>query len=424
MKRPYVPYLIFSLLLLIIYYLRPLNFVDLLLPVFGIGIWLIVIFILRNRPNELTKALMLLIPSMIITSVLIDKNAPQYFMNIEKLLIIVSVLILLIPIISSINLGFKDAVYLNKLNKGSFWIVLSMIVSISLTLLYYSLPIIIGLINHSFIKEVLNKLFYYLEIIYEYRSAIVAVILGLVSIVSISASLIKELKVKPFIFPNSKLHTGASPFEIIINSIENFFKIIGGGILTAGDLVRQILVIIFEQVFSLIKDTIIRTLLIVLRLVRTSILIVLSLLIYRLVYNIVLFTAELWISEDFWTTTVYEWIFFLIYCIFLPIMLWLMTMLSYRKWKEFSSSPFSINTAFSSLFGSKNEVLVSYRSLTISIIMNLFFFSLSFLAAWLVINPVHYLFKLENPSPIGFLFTFSISTILIFGFIKLISAND
>jgi len=423
MRRPYIPYLLISLSLLIIYYLRPINFEDLLLPVFGIGVWLIIIFILRNRPNELTKALMILIPTMIITS-FIDKNAPIYLVDFEKALIIISIVVISIPVVSSINLGFQDAMYLNKLNKGSFWIVLSMFISLGLTILYYTLPIIIELAEIELIKNVLNEIYYYLEIIYKYRSAIVAVILGLVTIVSISASLIKELKVKPFTFPNSKKSTGTSPIDIILTSMENVFKIIGGGIMTAGNLVRQILVIIFEQVFALIRDTIIRTFLILLRLIRTTILVILSVFIYRIIHNIVLFSGELWSSGNLWTSSINGWISFTLNCALLPIVLWLLTMLSYRKWKEFNSSPFSINRTLSSFFGSKTEVLVAYRSLTISIIMNLFFFSLSFLATWLVINPVHYLFYLNYPEPLGFLFILSVSTILIFGIIKLLSTND
>lgn len=419
LTRPYIPYLFISGILLVIYYLRPYSFKDLISPVFWIVSWFVLTIILRKRPNELSKALMLIIPTMLIWAIT-RENPPHYFIGIDRILFIASIILISIPIVGSISLGFQDAVHMSKLNKGSYWIVLSVFISLGLTLLYYSFPTIIDLIPFPDIRDVLDNVYYYLEIIYKYRSALVAIVLGLVTVISISVSLIKELKVKSFNIPNTQSQSNASPFSVIVKSIENLSIIFLGAIRTAGDLVRQILVIIFEEVFALIRDTFMRTVLIILRLVRTTIIIILSIFLYNSIDNIVDLIQMLWNSESFWTTSFTGWFFFLINCIVFFVIIWLMSMITYRKWKEFNGQSFSLSRAFASFFGSKREVLIAYRSITISTIMHLFFFTLAFLATWLIINPVHYLFNLKYPEPLGFLFAFSIGLIILFGIIKLI----
>lgn len=419
LTRPYIPYLLIAGILLVIYYLRPYSFKDLISLVFWIVSWFIFTIILRKRPNELRISLMLIIPTMVIWAVT-RENPPYYFIRIDRILFVASIILISIPIVGSISLGFQDAVHMNKLNKGSYWIVLSVFISLGLTLLYYSFPTIIDLIPFPDIKNVLNNVYYYLEIIYKYRSALVTIVLGLVTVISISVSLIKELKVKSFNIPNTQSQSNSSPFNVIVKSIENLSIIILGAFRTAGDLVRQILVIIFEEVFALIRDTFIRTVLIILRLVRTSIIISLAIFLYNSVDNIADFIQLLWNSESFWTTSFTGWLSFLIDCTVFFIIIWLMSMITYRKWKEFNSQSFSLSRSFLSFFGSKREVLIAYRSITISTIMYLFFFTLAVLATWLIINPVYYLFNLKYSDPFGFLFAFSVGSIILFGIIKLV----
>jgi len=170
----------------------------------------------------------------------------------------------------------------------------------------------------------------------------------------------------------------------------------------------------------LIKDTFLRTVLILLRLIRVTFIVVFSILLLGSIVSIVDFVNMLWNSGDFWTTTISDWLAFLLSCFIFCIIIWVLLMLTYKKWREFNEQALSFRRAFFSLFGSKRDVLVAYRSITISIFMYIFFFSLTFLGAWLIINPVQYLFGLNLPNPIGFLFTFSVSLIVILGTIKLI----
>jgi hypothetical protein len=419
LSKLYIPYLTILGVLLVFYYLRPTSFVNLLTPLFWIFSWFLIGSILRNRASELLKALMIIIPTMIIWAIT-NRSLPSYLEGIKEILFVISTIFLFIPILSSIGLGFKDAVHYNGINKGSYWIVISIFLSIGITLLYFVFPSIVSICQIEALTLVFQNTYDYLELIYKYRSAFVAIVLGLVAAISISISLARELKVKSFNIPNSINEDSLSPFLIIIKSIENLAKIFAEAIKTAGDLARQILVIIFEEIFVLIKDTILRTILILLRLIRVTFIVVSSILLLGVIVSIVDFVDVLWNSGDFWTTSISGWLEFLLSCFIFSVIIWVILMLTYKKWREFNGQSISFRRAFFSLFGSKRDVLVAYRSITISIFMYMFFFSLTFLGAWLIINPVHYLFGLEFPNPIGFLFTFSVGLIVIFGTIKLI----
>ena len=417
----YIPYLTILGVLLVFYYLRPTSFINLLTPLFWFFSWFLIGSILRNRVNELSKALMIIIPTMIIWAIA-NRGLPQYLEGIKEILFVISSVFLFIPIFSSIGLGFQDAVHFNGINKGSYWIVISIFVSIGITLLYFIFPSIVAICQVEELSIVFQNIYEYLKLIYKYRSAFVAIVLGLVAAISISISLVRELKVKSFSVPNSinENQTNLSLLSIIIISIGDLAKIFTEAIRTAGDLARQILVIIFEEVFVLFKDTFLRTILIFLRLIRVTFIVVSSILLFGAIVSIVDFVDVLWKSGDFWTTSFGGWSEFLLSCIIFGVIIWLILMLTYKKWREFNSQPISLRRTFFSFFGSKRDVLVAYRSITISIFMYMFFFSLAFLGAWLIINPVQYLFGLEFPSPIGFLFTVSVGLIVIFGTIKLI----
>lgn len=420
LPKLYIPYLTILIILLVFYYLRPISFVNQLTPLFWIFSWFLVGSILRNRVNELSKALMTIIPTMIIWAIA-NGGLPSYLEEIKEILLVISAIILFIPILSSVGLGFKDAVHYNGINKGSYWIVISIFVSIGITLLYFVFPSIVSICQLEALTLVFQNTYSYLELIYKYRSAFVAIVLGLVAAISISISLVRELKVKSFNIPNSinENETNFSPFSIIIKSAGNLVKIFVEAIKTAGDLARQILVIIFEEIFVLIKDTILRTLLILLRLIRVTLIVVFSILLLGAIVSIVDFVDILWNSGDFWTTSLNGWFKFLLSCFIFAVIIWIILMLTYKKWREFNGQTISFRRAFFSFFGSKRDVLVAYRSITISIFMYIFFFSLTFLGAWLIINPVQYLFGLDYPNPIGFLFTFSVGLIVVFGTIKL-----
>jgi hypothetical protein len=421
LQKLYIPYLTFLGVLLVFYYLRPTSFINLLTPLFCIFSWFLIGSILRNRVNELSKSLMIIIPTMIVVAIA-KNDLPQYLESIKNILFILSFVFLSIPILSSIRLGFQDAVHYNGINRGSYWIVFSIFVSIGITLLYFIFPYIIAIIQIEALTIVFQYIYDSLEYIYKYRSAFVAIVLGLVAAISISISFVRELKVTSYNIPNSinENQNNLSPLNIIIISIGNLAKIFAGAIRTAGDLARQILVIIFEEIFVLFKDTFLRTVLILLRMIRVLFIVVSSILLLVAIVRIVVFVDILWNSGDFWTTSLAGWLQFLLWCFIFSVIMWLILMLTYKKWREFNSQAISFRRAFFSFFGSKRDVLVAYRSITISIFMYMFFFALTFLGAWLIINPVQYLFGLEYPNPIGFLFTFSVGLIVIFGIIKLI----
>jgi len=243
LPKLYIPYLTILGVLLLFYYLRPTSFINLLTPLFWIFSWFLIGSILRNRVNELSKALMIIIPTMIIWAIE-NRGLPQYLEGIKDILLAISIVFLFIPILSSIGLGFKDAIHYNGINKGSYWIVISIFVSIGITLLYFIFPSLIATFQFEVYTTIFQKTYDYLELIYKYRSAFVAVVLGLVAAISISISLVRELKVKTFIIPNSinENQTNLSLLSIILVSIGNLAKIFAGAVRTAGNLARQILV--------------------------------------------------------------------------------------------------------------------------------------------------------------------------------------
>jgi hypothetical protein len=349
-----------------------------------------------------------------------NHDLPEYLTKIREILLVISIIIIAIPILSSINLGFQDAVHLNRLNKGSYWIVISMIISIGITFLYLIFPSIIGICQKQELESTVFQYIYnYLELIYRYRQILVAFVLGLVSVISISISLARELKVKSYNIPNiPNTVPNRSIFFILFTNIGNITKMVIQGIQIVSNLMYQILIIIFEEIFKLIKDTIYRTVLIFFRFLRVTFIIISAALLSVAIEAVSYFVNKLWKSSDFLAIDGADYFLFLLLCVISCFLILTISMLTYRKWKEFTDLSIGFKRIFFSVLGSKDDALVAYRSVTMSIFMYAFYFLLSFFGAWSIINPVHYLLGLKYANPIGFLFVFSAGLIVISGIIN------
>ncbi|MDR0605800.1 MAG: hypothetical protein LBG80_16020 [Bacteroidales bacterium] len=404
----YIPFLFIVVILLAFYYLRPFSFKDLFTPLFWIFSWFLLTIILRHRTRELFNALMLTIPTMLICAIT-NYNLPDYLTEIREILLVISTIMITIPILSSIGLGFQDAVHLNRLNKGSYLIVITIIISIFITFLHLIFPTIILICKNQRLESAtLQSVYDYFELIYRYRRIFVAFVLGLVSVISISISLIRELKVKSYNIPDTPNNIQSNSFivSIIYTNMGNITKMVTQGIKIVSNLIYQILTIIFDEVFKLIKDTIYRAVLILFRFMRVIFIIVLTFFLSEITNKISYRMEGLWLSGDFWTMDISHWALFLLLCFISCFLLLIISILTYRKWKKITDLSIGFKRIFLFVLYSKDDTLAC-RSVTVSTLMYVFYFLLSFFGAWLIINLIHYMLKLDYANPIGFLFVFS-----------------
>lgn len=412
---PYIPYLLILGYILLTYYWRKFQFSDLLLPLFIIMLITYFSCILRNRNEELSKTLMLCMPPVFIW-IILHGQLPIYIKGIEEIILVLSFIVVVIPIMSSIALGFNDAVNMNGINKGSYWVVISIFISLTITILHFIFPSILALNLPSWISSILSKINNFVEIIYKYRIAFVAIVLCLISIISISVSLIRELRNR------RRDHTKPEYNQEYNYPINAFFNSIADAIKTASDFVVQILGIIVEEVFSLFKDTFFRTILILIRLIRPFVLIFLSVILAVSVLKIVGFMGILWNSNGFWSAPFLEWIIFLVFTLLSCVVLWLTMIVAYKKWRDNSKKTITLQDAFVACLGNKtNNEEAYYESITISTYMYIFFYCLTFLGAWLIINLIHHLFGIDYPRPLGIIFCLSIGVVLIMGISRMVS---
>lgn len=420
---PFMPFAIGVVLVLFIYYSDGFflgTYNEKLTLLFVLFVWYLEICILRMKRTELIANLLISIPVLVIAFQHISTNF--WGVEINSVIIIVAYLLLSIPFALAIFLGLKDAAYYDQLNKGSFWLIISFFVSLVISILYYCFPFIQKLNPFIQLNTTLTNIYYYLDFVFNLRTAIIAVTLGVVTVISISKALLEELHVKKSTTkPTGEISN--SSVDVILVGLSSFFGNVGEAILTVMDLVKQILAIVFLEVFKLIKDSLVRSVLIILRVLRVATLALIVLGIAVTISKIVNYVVLLWVSSSFFSMNIYEWLKFLGLCLLLGISIWLFTMFTYKKWRDYSSFPLGVKRTFITFFGTKNEALIAHRSITISVFMHMFFLGLAFLGAWLIINPTHLILNLNKPAPIGILFCSTIFLTIILGSSLLIKSN-
>jgi hypothetical protein len=417
---PFMPYAVGVIMVLFIYYsdkFIPGSYAEKLSILMVLFVWFLEVCILRKKGTELIANLLISIPVLIIAFQHIIPSGIGS--NLKSTIIAFAYLVLSVPFIFAIFLGFKDAIHYDSLNKGSFWLIISLFISILISVLYGIFPVIQKLNPFEDIRETLATMYNYLEVIFNYRTAFVAIILGVVTVFSISGALRSELKVRG-VKKSAIEDPNASAFDVIFVGLSRFFGNLGEAIVTGVDLGRQILAVVFIEVFKLFKDSLIRSLLIMIRVLRVVVLALIVLGIAIVIGKIVSYIETLWQSPTFFTMDITEWGIFFLFCLLFGFAIWIFTMFTYKKWRDYLNFPLGLKRTFISFFGTRDEALTAHRSITISVFMHVFFLSLVFLGAWLIINPTHLILNLDKPNPIGILFCITIMVMIILGSIRMI----
>ncbi|MDA3885880.1 MAG: hypothetical protein PF638_09835 [Candidatus Delongbacteria bacterium] len=414
----YFHYAIGVIVILLIYYsdsfLRG-SYSDKLTILFVLFVLFVEVCILRKKGFELVTNIFILFPVLAVSF----KQVILFMFGSEiaSYLLFFAYFLFGIPFILALIFGFNDAVQYDNLRKGSFWLITSLFITILTSVPYWTIPIVRQL--NPLIDTSLKDIDRYLGLIFYYRSSFMAIVLGFVTVISIASSLKKELNVRKVNNNIVSMH-GLNLIDIIWKGLSGYMSNLLEAILTGLDLGRQILEIIFIEIFFLIKDSITRALLITVRVLRVlflaSIMFGISLSINGVVTNIV----KLWSSGNFNTMKYIEWLVFFGFCISLVTMMWLYSMFTYKKWKDHLESPLNIRNSLRIFFGTRLEALTAHRSITLSVLMYSFFFMLTFFGAWIIIIPANFIIKVAKPNPLGVLFFLMLSILIVLGVLKLI----
>jgi len=314
--------------------------------------------------------------------------------------------------------GFLDAPkysnYYDKLYKGTFWIIFSFMISLVMYLFELEIHFLISIIPENFYKVFFNKLLSTIHWLSTYRSYFVATVVGFVVIISTAKSLIKELEMPTHERSRIEVKENENIISKVLKNITKLFLDIFTAIVVGIQMSIQIMVIIVRLMWKIIKDLIIRILLITFRFMRFAAITVLTIIFYTYYGKFAVFTDTLWRTSDFFGTSILVWNSGGLSLIYFILSLFGILMFSYKKWNFFEPELMKVKQSFGLLFGKWDEMQLSGKSITLSIVMYMFYLTLAFLGAWTFINAAQFLLN-HNLDTVGLLFVSMIGLIIFLG---------
>lgn len=378
-RWPIIPFVLTIVSIVVIYFFSN-NFFLSSLYLYSIVSIVFLISILRRKPVQLAYMLCI-VPSTFYVSYFMQRRIESnYSSEAELVLFAVTFALVIIAALISIYLGIMDAKKNELLNKGSLWVLISILASLSFTLLYYLILFFYN--NANNVSEPSSKqlkdFYFYLNLVYKIRFIIVFAIFIITVIISTAIAFRKELKTNVFKDPFRK------SFHIIV----------------------QFVAILLNEIYRTFVNTITRILLILNRLLKFFIIFGSSYLLLVLIIELSQINQLLSKNRSFIpvSITTFGELALVIFGIGATILL-----LTLATYNESEHSEFSFKSIIKRVLYMEK---VRFNNLNISVLVYFFFFSLAYLFSWLIISAIHYAVSIEGPNPIG-LITISYSVIWI-----------
>lgn len=369
-KWPFIPLIVSILSIVLVYYFSD-SYLNSFILYFDIVVIVFIISILRRKVAQLWYIL-LIIPSSFYLSIISNENVRNNLNQVEGIVFkAIALSLLIIAMLISIYFGINDAVVYQNLNKGSFWVIISLLLSLLFTLVYYLIPLFfkenIFESNTYLAKQVL----YYLKIVYQIRFFIVASIFVVTILVSTAIAFKRKLNTSMFSDPIRK------SFHMI----------------------TQFVAILANEVYKTFKFTLIRLMLILFRLVKFAIITSFTILLSYFLFFLSNYLNLLINTYEFWGLSFVDYLILIFLIILSFLVTMLITVASYSKQSFTHTNILSILTQV--LFIEWDR----FKNLFVSTLYYTFFITLSFLFAWLIITLLYFIFDINRPSPVGFLST-------------------
>lgn len=415
--RAYIPYLITVALIIMIFYWHPIKQPMELLFLGFTYLLLLIVSVLRHRPMELIFSIPTMFPILLIYTI-VQPIIEFPFKAYIDIILSISLFLQFISFLFTVVYGFLDAPkysnYYDELHKGTFWIILAFMISLIMYIFELEIHFLISIIPENSYKAFLNKLLTAIQWLSTYRSYFVATVVGLVVIISTAKSLIKELKMPTYERSRIDVDENENVFSRVFKNIAKLFLDIFTAIVVGIQMSIQIMIIIARLIWKIIKDLVIRGLLIIFRFLRFAAITTLTIIFYTYYGKFAVFTDAIWETTSFHGVSIGEWKTGGLSLIFFVLSMFGILMFSYKKWNFFEPELVKVNQSFGLLFGKWDEMQLSGKSITLSIVMYMFYITLAFLGAWTFINAAQFLLS-HNWDTVGILFVSMIGLIVILG---------
>ena len=325
----------------------------------------------------------------------------------------ISIFVLSLPYGYAIILGFIDAAKNHNLESGSFWLILVAFIGLLLTALHLTLPVLIESNILNEIDDTLVMIQTVVSKVYSYRNSALIVLTCLITFGSIISAMYESLIIRKQKLPNKDVSENSNPISALLIGIIRVIQTFLEAIITTFNLAYQILAIAIIEVFTIIKNSLIRSILIILRLTKIIALTGVSFLLVDLLIKVSSLIELLWSSSEFIPMSGSKYGLLFLYILLSSLLICLLAIVANRKFRDRLIVSTDLRNTLVSYLGTKDSILISYRSVLVSVFTFEFLYSLTLLGAWIIILGFH--FATGKNAPTGILLALTVALSIIAG---------
>ena len=363
---------------------------------------------LRNRSRELLTSFGAFIPTTfaIVCIYGIENITPPN----PDIIILVSFLLFFVSFLMTIERGYQDAKIVSD-NISSI-VILVIITNLVITFLHLTLKIFVNIVFTEYLQIALKYTGWILTI----RIFSVCLIALLLFIYAIKKALIESVTPK---------EVTRKKYEIIETEFGLFkaLKVISNIVVDSSiaiekglDVIKKRVIICYKEFKKVGLSSLFTTWLLLLRILRFVLISIISIGLALTLREASIITSQLWQSKFFFGMDIINWGLLLILFIALTLLLYLLSLSSYKKWNNFTKGKI-----YDSIIGSRQEISIATSSIFFSIILYLFYLAIILFIGWFFINLIEAVITSGWPKTFGITFSFTI--LLAVTIIILVSQN-